>query len=292
MNKSILTLLLILWAGQTLAASDRIYLSPMEESKWVLSQNSVLNCSIEHVIPRFGKAVFYQESGRPLKLKFISSQHYKKNLTVSFRSVTASWKGIHTEANLASLKTSGSNNPLLNIVDSAARQAYFELQQGFQPSLFFIDDDDGFNSVIVVLSTVNFRDVEAPFNDCLSRLYPDNFDDVKHAVVHFDFDEEFPKIEEEDRALKRLLNYLKVDDGVTSILVSGNTDYKGSECYNETLSARRAWYIYDYLVQSGVDPKKLHIEFNGENNPLVKGKSESARAKNRRVEVTLKKELD
>ena len=291
MNKYLFSVFLILWAGSAAAASDRVYLSPMEDSKWVLSENSVLNCSIEHVIPRFGKAVFYQESGRSLKLKFISSQQYKKDLTVSFRSVTASWKGIHTEANLASLKTSG-GNPLVNIVDSAARQAYFELQQGFQPSLFFIDDDDGFNSVVVVLSTVNFRDVEASFNDCLSRLYPDNFDDVKQAVVHFDFDEEFPKEEEEERALKRMLNYLKVDKGVTTIMVSGNTDYKGSECYNETLSARRAWYIYDYLVQSGVDPKKLRIKFYGENNPLVKGKSEKARALNRRVEVTLKKELD
>ena len=291
MNKYLFSVFLILWAGSAAAASDRVYLSPMEDSKWVLSENSVLNCSIEHVIPRFGKAVFYQESGRSLKLKFISSQQYKKDLTVSFRSVTASWKGIHTEANLASLKTSG-GNPLVNIVDSAARQAYFELQQGFQPSLFFIDDDDGFNSVVVVLSTVNFRDVEASFNDCLSRLYPDNFDDVKQAVVHFDFDEEFPKEEEEERALKRMLNYLKVDKGVTTIMVSGNTDYKGSECYNETLSARRAWYIYDYLVQSGVDSKKLRIKFYGENNPLVKGKSEKARALNRRVEVTLKKELD
>lgn len=291
MKQNIFLLLVILWVNPLLAADDRIYISPMEDSSWVLSQNSVLNCSIEHVIPRFGKAVFYQESGRPLKLKFISSQQYKKDLTVSFRSVTASWKGIHTEANLASLKTSG-GNPMVNIVDSAARQAYFELQQGFQPSLFFTDDEDGFHSVIVVLSTVNFRDVETSFNECLSHLYPDNFDDVKHAVVHFDFDDEFPKVEEEDRALKRMLNYLKVDNKVTSILVSGNTDYKGSECYNETLSARRAWYIYDYLVQSGVDPKKLHIEFNGENKPLVRGKDEKSRALNRRVEVTLQKSTD
>jgi len=72
-------------------------------------------------------------------------------------------------------------------------------------------------------------------------------------------------------------------------MVSGNTDYKGTECYNETLSARRAWYIYDYLVQSGVDPKKLHIEFNGENKPLVRGKDEKSRALNRRVEVTLQR---
>ncbi len=289
MRKSFIYILFALWAVNVFAAADRVYISPMEDSKWVLSQDTRLNCAIEHVIPRFGKAVFYQESGRKLKLKFISNQHYKKNLKVSFRSVTASWKGIHTESDLASLKTSG-GNPMVNVVNDAARQAYFELQQGFQPSLFFVDGEDGFHSVVVVLSTVNFRDVEASFNACLGKLYPDNFDDVKHAVVHFDFDEEFPRPGEEDRVLKRMLDYLKVDKSVTTIEVSGNTDYKGSECYNETLSARRAWYIYDYLVESGVDPKKLRIRFNGENDPLVKGRDDRSRALNRRVEVTLKKE--
>ena len=288
MNNFTVTLLLLLFSLNLFASTDRIYMSPMEKSKWVLTQDSKLRCEIEHVIPFFGKAVFYQESGRQLKLKVLSEHHYKKDLDISFRSVTANWKGLHTEANLAKLKTSGTN-PLVHVVSNAARQAYFELQQGYQPSLFFIDDEDGFNSVSVILSTVNFREIENDFGHCLSSLHPYHFDDVKAARVQFDFDEEFPALDEEERALSKLLDYVKLDKNVKNILITGHTDYKGSVCYNETLSARRAWYIYDYLIQNDIDPKQLQIEFKGETTPLVKGKDDVSRARNRRVEVTLQK---
>lgn len=288
MRKLSLNILVLIWSFNSIASTDRVYMSPMEDSRWVMTQNSRLRCEIEHVIPQFGKAVFYQESGRTLKLKFLSDHHYKKNLEISFRSVTASWKGVRTEANLASLKTSGSN-PFVRVVSNAARQAYFELQQGYQPSLFFVDDEAGYNSVSVILSTVNFREIENDFGSCLTSLYPYHFDDVKKAKVHFDFDDEFPTLDEEETALAKLLDYLKVDDSVKTISISGHTDYKGTECYNDTLSARRAWYVYDYLIQSGIEPKMLQMEFKGESSPLVKGKDDLSRAKNRRVEVTLHK---
>lgn len=278
---------LVLYMASSIASTDRVYMSPMEKSSWVLTHNSPLRCEIEHIIPRFGKAVFYQESGRQLQLKVLSDHHFKKDLEISFRSLSANWKGIHTEAEMAMLKTSGNNNPLVKVSSNTSRNAYFELQQGYQPGLFFVDDDDGFNSVAVILSTVRFRDVEADFGRCLTRLHAYHFDDIKTTKVHFEFDDEFPKEQEEDRALQKILAYIKLDESVHTLLISGHTDYKGPECYNETLSARRAWYVYDYLIQSGVDPKRLQVEFYGETRPLKKAKDDDARALNRRVTVTM-----
>jgi outer membrane protein OmpA-like peptidoglycan-associated protein len=285
-----LRLIILLWSLSALnafASSDRIYMSPMEQSRWILTSNTAIRCEIVHDIPRFGKAVFYQESGRPLRLKIVSDHRYKKDMAVAFKSVTANWKGIHAEDDLGKLKTSGSNNPLLRVKSPVSRQAYFELQQGYQPSLFFVDDEDGFNSVAVILSTVRFRDVEADFGACINNLYPYNFDDISQARVHFDFDDEFPKEEEEERSLKKILDYLKLDKSVKTLVISGHADYKGTECYNDSLSARRAWYIYDYLVQSGVEPRRLQVKFFGETRPLVKDKTDEARAANRRVTVTM-----
>jgi len=272
-----------------MASADRVYMSPMEKSRWVISANSKLRCEIQHQIPRFGKAVFYQESGRPLKFKVVSDHHFQKDLAISFRSVTANWKGVQAQTELGQFKTTGANNPLLSVHDNTARHAYFELQQGYQPSLFFVDPEDGSNLVSVILSTVRFRDVEADFGRCLTNLHPYHFEDIKTARVHFEFDEEFPKEHEEDRALSKMLDYLAVDKSVQKLIISGHADFKGSECYNETLSARRAWYVYDYLVQSGVDPKLLQVEFFGESSPLDKGRDDNARAANRRVSVTLVK---
>ena len=89
--------------------------------------------------------------------------------------------------------------------------------------------------------------------------------------------------------MQKILDYLKVDDSVTGLVISGHTDFKGSVCYNETLSARRAWYVYDYLVQSGIEPRRLLVKFYGESRPLKKGTDDRSRAANRRVSVTMVK---
>lgn len=288
MTRWIPFLILVLTNGFAIASSDRIYMSPMEQSSWVITQDSRLRCEIEHNIPRFGKAIFYQDSGRSLQLRVETLHTYKKDLNISFRSVTANWKGIHTESELATLKSTG-RHQLVDITSDAARHAYFELQQGYQPSLFFVDEADGLNSVSAILSTVNFRDIEADFGSCMTRLFPYNFEDLKTARVHFEFDDEFPKIEEEERALQNMLEYIQLDKSVHTLLISGHTDFKGSECYNDNLSARRALYVYDYLIQSGVDPRRLQLEFHGEAQPISKGRDDASRAKNRRVTVTMVK---
>jgi len=270
------------------ASTPRLYISPMEASRWALTLDSVLRCEIEHDIPRFGKAVFYQEAGRDLKLEVRTSQAYRKNIDIVLRSVTAGWKGIQYQTELARLKSEGGYR-LIDLATDHARHAYLELEQGYQPSLFFQNPEDDMNHVAAVLSTVNFRAVQESFSACVSRLHPDNFEDVRQARVHFDFDEEFPLLEEEEQAFKRMLAYIRVDPAIDHLVISGHADYKGSECYNDSLSARRAWYVYDYLVQSGIEPAKLRVEFHGESRPLKKDRNDAARAANRRVTVTLHK---
>lgn len=281
-------LLLCLYQLNSQASIDRLYMAPIEKSIWTMTKDSVLLCQIEHDIPKIGKAVFYQESGKKIKFKLLSEYRYQKGLDVDIQSITANWKERQSAAKLSKVKTTG-NNALIKIEDTVARQAYYELQQGYHLDLSFVDDEDGANNVSIVVSTVNFRQVEKKFSACVMALHPDSFDDIKRALVHFDFDEEFPKIEEEDKSLKGMLDYLKVDKGVKTITVTGHTDYKGSICYNDTLSSRRAMYVYDFLLQSDVDPKKLFLEFKGESAPLLKKKDDASRAKNRRVEVILNK---
>lgn len=139
----------------------------------------------------------------------------------------------------------------------------------------------------MILSTVRFRDAEEEFGNCIAQLHPYNFEDIQMARVHFEFDEEFPPEEEETTALAKILAYMRVDPSVQKLRISGHADFKGTECYNDSLSARRAWYIYDYLVSNGIEPNQLEVEFFGENMPLAKGKDDASRAINRRVTVTM-----
>jgi outer membrane protein OmpA-like peptidoglycan-associated protein len=72
-----------------------------------------------------------------------------------------------------------------------------------------------------------------------------------------------------------------------TISVNGHTDDVGSDAYNKKLSERRAQAVRDYLVQAGLSPEILSVEGHGKSLPLVRGTSEAARAKNRRVELGL-----
>ena len=98
---------------------------------------------------------------------------------------------------------------------------------------------------------------------------------------------EFDKAElrpEDKELLSRIAGILMTSHDYT-ISVNGHTDDVGSEAYNRTLSERRAEAVRDYLVKSGLSAEILSVEGHGKALPLVPGRSEAARAKNRRVEL-------
>jgi len=86
--------------------------------------------------------------------------------------------------------------------------------------------------------------------------------------------------------LSRIAGILMTSHDYT-ISVNGHTDDVGSDAYNKKLSARRAQSVRDYLVQAGLPADILSVEGHGKSLPLVRGTSEAARAKNRRVELGL-----
>ncbi len=268
------------------AAMERKYLAPMEESNWQMTIATALHCEMEHVIPRFGKAVFYQSAGREIQLKLITHQRFKSGIEVNFRSESPHWKPVIAQLQMASLSTRESD-VLLTVGTKTAKYAYLELHDGFHPSFHFTPNKDLVDPTIVMMSTVRFRSVEPQFEQCISNLYFENYDDVRVSSIHFDHDEEFPILEEEDTALQRMFDYLQVDPSIREIVISGHADETGAICYNDTLSGRRAWYVYDLLVSEGIDPKMISMDYFGERRPLVKGTSDAALAANRRVTVEL-----
>ena len=269
-------------------ALERKYLAPMEESFWRMTIASPLRCEMEHEIPRFGKAVFSRSAGGDLQLKLSTHQRFNSGIAVEFLSESPHWKPVETQLKMASLSTSNSD-VLLDVGTSTAKYAYLELHDGFHPGFHFTPNKNLLDPTIVMMSTVRFRSVEPEFEACVSNLYFENFEDASIASIHFDHDDEFPRIEEEDTALLGLLDYLEVDQSISEIIVSGHADVNGAQCYNDTLSERRALYVYDMLLDYGIDPKLITLDYFGERRPLFKGKSDSALAANRRVTVELRR---
>ncbi len=69
------------------------------------------------------------------------------------------------------------------------------------------------------------------------------------------------------------------------IIAVGHTDSVGSDAYNQKLSIRRAEAVKGYLVNKGVDAKRVYTEGKGEKQPVATNKTAAGRAQNRRVEI-------
>ena len=266
---------------------ERQYLAPMEESKWTMTSVTRLRCEMEHIIPQFGKAVFWREAGRKLRLKLVTEQRFGEGINVELVSQSPNWKSSNNPTKLAILETSG-QGVLLDMPNRAAKLAYLELHNGFQPGVFFGEGKSRYDSSTALMSAVRFLDTVPAFERCVSGLYPRHYDDVKLAKIHFELDGEFPLLVDEQMAFTEMLSYLAVDKSIKEIVISGHTDETGTVCYNDTLSSRRAWYTYDLLVQLGVDPDFLRVDYYGESKPDKKGTSKSDLAANRRVTVELR----
>jgi outer membrane protein OmpA-like peptidoglycan-associated protein len=88
--------------------------------------------------------------------------------------------------------------------------------------------------------------------------------------------------------LNEIANIIKSAPGST-FYVEGHTSNQGSEAYNLKLSKDRATSILNYLISKGVDPSNVISEGYGIRYPIADNNTEAGRAKNRRVDISIKK---
>ena len=74
----------------------------------------------------------------------------------------------------------------------------------------------------------------------------------------------------------------------SSVEVVGHTCSIGAEAYNQGLSERRAESAAEYLVSAGIDRNKISFRGEGESNPAYSNDTRESRAKNRRIDVTIR----
>lgn len=73
----------------------------------------------------------------------------------------------------------------------------------------------------------------------------------------------------------------------TIVEVAGHTDSVGTDAYNQALSQRRANSVAGYLGSRGIMQQRMIVVGAGETRPVASNDTDSGRAQNRRVEITL-----
>jgi OOP family OmpA-OmpF porin len=70
-------------------------------------------------------------------------------------------------------------------------------------------------------------------------------------------------------------------------LITGYTDDKGSDIYNQALGYRRAQSVQDYFKSKGVTAEKITLDSKGEKEPAENNSTDVGRSKNRRASISI-----
>ena len=91
--------------------------------------------------------------------------------------------------------------------------------------------------------------------------------------------------------LNRLAKLIREHPEYVHIHIEGHADARGEEKFNQWLSEERAKSVLRFLVEHGVEEKRLSSEGFGAKRPIVDAKTEGAWFLNRRVEFKVTREL-
>ncbi len=103
--------------------------------------------------------------------------------------------------------------------------------------------------------------------------------------IFFDFDKAVIR-KESDKELKKILAFLTQYKEL-KVEVSGHTDDKGNDKYNQKLSEKRGNAVVKYLVKKGINKSRLVAKGYGEAKPVAPNTSDEGRQLNRRTELKI-----
>lgn len=90
--------------------------------------------------------------------------------------------------------------------------------------------------------------------------------------------------DEGKQALKPIKEFLTQKDYITTLRVEGHTDNSAPESSNQKLSEQRALAVCKWLVENGIDCKRLIAVGFGSTKPIASNDTPAEKAQNRRME--------
>ena len=155
------------------------------------------------------------------------------------------------------------------------------------------EDDDGCPDNDNDKDTIVDLDDECPNvrGDAANKGCPKKYEGVQITETHIRINQKIhfaynkAKIKKTSHWILKQVAEVLADNPEIKLSIEGHTDSKGSDRYNQKLSAKRAKAVKDFLVKrGGVDRSRLVSKGFGESRPIDTNVTDEGRAANRRVE--------
>ena len=266
----------------------RQYSAAIEQSNWLLSKNTPVECQLQHDIPQFGQAVFRSVASKGLNLDFeLQMLRLPDNYALAeVLSVPPAWRPGEPAKAVASMQLLKQYNG--ELPKKTAWTLLTELEHGFSPTFYFSDWYSPYDKVVAAMNPVQFPVNYHQFNQCVSRLLPYGFDDIAFTVLSYESGGD-QLTRESERRLAQIAEYLKYDQDIDYVEIQGYTDSYGGRWMNEQLSVKRAEKVKSFFVAAGLSEDKVQVEGFGERRHVAPNDTALERKQNRRVVLQLTK---
>ena len=180
------------------------------------------------------------------------------------------------------IKFSGKRTNIVTITDSLGQTAV-DIVQGdtIIVSCVINNKEYKFDNIIYIDDTQNISSAEISLQidlyESIIELKNLNFESAKYDIKQKYYTD-----------LNDIFGYLKKEKNI-NIEIAGHTDDIGDEAYNQKLSNDRALIVKSFLVQKGIDSKRIKCVGYGEQQPIADNSTEFGREKNRRIEIRILK---
>ena len=189
------------------------------------------------------------------------------------------------EANISYNILSG--NKLSGIAMSDVKEGSYKIVLPAGEAYSFIAKKEGFFSVsenIDLIALKAYKEIErnlflAPIEVGETILLNNLFFDFNKSELR----------KESTAELERMVALLSEHPGMT-IEISGHTDNRGNDIYNNKLSIDRATAVRTFILKKGIPADRIRASGYGKARPSASNDTEAGRQQNRRVEFTILKD--
>lgn len=275
----------------TSAVNAQVYSADLTTSEWKVVSNP-FTCSLTHVIPVFGKAVFSRKTGGA-EVFYVESQAkvvFPPGAT-AIETMPPVWRSDIVPVSLGVITAVEGNQPI-SLTNAQIALLVAQLSGGVNvmySSQIVVNTSSSSSIVRVVLNAKNFTAGYKSYQQCLANIIPYSFAQVARTFINYA--EKSDGLTASNKAdLNKIARYINADANVVGVFVDGHSDNSHVADAIEAQSKQAAEWVAAYLVEQGVTANKITTRWHSDKFLIASNATAAGRAQNRRVTVRLEDE--